>query len=114
MKSFINPITSRNDNNILKHTKQQKNKHVPYSCSPRHDLPQKMSAPPLEFYDVTLQCPEHQGLKGEYVVQFSSPGPFKVWGMDGLLRWEWSLPTVRRIGFQKSTAQLEVEVGRFD
>eukprot|EP00731_Ephydatia_muelleri_P026908 Em0018g1008a len=66
----------------------------------------------LEFYDVTLQCPEHQGLKGEYVVQFSSPGPFKVWGMDGLLRWEWSLPTVRRIGFQKSTAQLEVEVGR--
>ncbi|KAL5466855.1 hypothetical protein EMCRGX_G031007 [Ephydatia muelleri] len=65
-----------------------------------------------KFYDVTLQCPERKDLEGEYVVQFSSPGPFKVWGMDGLLRWEWSLPTVRRIGYQKSTVQLEVEVGR--
>ena len=71
-------------------------------------------APSLEFYDVTLHCPEHQGLKGEYVVQFSSPGAFTVWGMDGLLRWEWSLYTMRRIVYHNSTAQLEVEVGRFD
>ena len=47
------------------------------------------------------------------MVQFSSPGPFKVWGMDGLLQWEWSLSTVRRIGYQKSDGQLEVEVGRY-
>ncbi|KAL5466862.1 hypothetical protein EMCRGX_G031019 [Ephydatia muelleri] len=32
----------------------------------------------LEFYDVTLQCPKHQGFKGAHVVQFSSPGPFKL------------------------------------
>ena len=69
---------------------------------------------PLEFYDVTLQCPERKDLEGEYVVQFSSPGPFKVRGMDGLLRWEWSLHTIRKIGYQKKTAQLEVEVGRLD
>ena len=61
-----------------------------------------------------MKCPERNDLEGEYVVQFSSPGPVKVWGVDGLLRWEWSLFTIKRIGYYASTAQLEVEVGRFD
>ena len=69
---------------------------------------------PAEFYDVVLQqCPKYSRLQGEYVVQFSSPDQFNVWGLNGQLLWEWPLSNVRRIGYQKSTKELEVEVGRF-
>ncbi|KAL5466850.1 hypothetical protein EMCRGX_G031001 [Ephydatia muelleri] len=66
----------------------------------------------LECYQVVVECQERRDLEGDHVIQFSSPGQLKVWGMDGQLQWEWSLQEVRRVHYHQTSDQLEIEVGR--
>eukprot|EP00731_Ephydatia_muelleri_P026913 Em0018g1013a len=65
----------------------------------------------LECYQVVVECQERRDLEGDHVIQFSSPGQLKVWGMDGQLQWEWSLQEVRRVHYHQTSDQLEIEVG---
>ena len=60
-----------------------------------------------------MECQERRDLEGDHVIQFSSPGQLKVWGMDGQLQWEWSLQEVRRVHYHQTSDQLEIEVGRY-
>lgn len=69
--------------------------------------------PLAECYQVIVKCQEHLDLEGDHVIQFSSPGQLKVWGMDGQLQWEWLLQDVRRVYYHQSSDQLEIEVGRY-